>query len=45
MKADRTGLERPLVNADRRCLDFTPGWDAMDNRTGRQLWPELATER
>lgn len=42
MKSVNTGIERPLLNLDRRCLEFKPVWgQSMDDRTGRQLWPEL----
>lgn len=36
-----SGLERPMVNVLRRCLAFKPVYEAIDGRTGVQLWPEL----
>lgn len=40
-KANESGEERPAARALRRCLSFTPMFESLDNRTGRQLWPEL----
>lgn len=39
--AQQSGIGRPLVNEPRRCLAYTPLWDAADSRDGRALWPEL----
>lgn len=40
-KAAESGIQAPAANVPRRCLAFTPPFEAIDNRTGRQLWPEL----
>lgn len=36
-----SGIERPVQGTLRRCVAFTPKYDSVDSRTGRQLWPEL----
>lgn len=36
------GEYRPLPNAPRKCLGFTAKFEAMDGRSGRALWPEIA---
>lgn len=43
MDSELTGLEWPNRKALRRCPQFVPQWEAMDNRIGAQLWPELVT--
>ena len=35
------GQAWPLVNQPRQCLGFMPLKESYDNRTGRELWPEL----
>ncbi|MCX7662196.1 MAG: hypothetical protein N2Z61_00375 [Tepidimonas fonticaldi] len=40
-KAADSGIEHPAANVSRRCVAFEPHFDAMDARSGRQLWPEL----
>jgi hypothetical protein len=40
-RAADSGIEYPAANVSRRCIAFEPHFDATDNRTGRQLWPEL----
>ena len=37
-----SGIERPTVGVVRRCVAFKPHFDAMDQRDGAALWPELA---
>ena len=39
--ASISGLEYPSANVQRRCLGYTPKWDAYDKRPGSELWPEL----
>lgn len=41
-QAAESGIQVPAANVPRRCLAFTPPFEAIDNRTGRQLWPELS---
>jgi hypothetical protein len=36
-----TGLSNPSANTPRRCLSYRPKWGADDDRSGRQLWPEI----
>lgn len=43
-KSGVSGLKHPLINAVRRCPAFVPHFDAVDSRTGAQLWPELMME-
>lgn len=40
-KPEVSGIDRPLLRAERRCPAFKPYFDSLDQRTGRQLWPEL----
>ena len=35
---------RPAVREPRRCLAFKPPHGAYDDRTGRQLWPEIVAQ-
>ncbi|MFZ2855790.1 MAG: hypothetical protein WAZ34_16955 [Rhodocyclaceae bacterium] len=37
-----TGEYRPWANAPRRCLGYVPSPGCYDDRTGLQLWPEIA---
>ena len=39
-----SGIERPTVGVVRRCVTFKPYFDAMDQRDGAALWPELKTQ-
>lgn len=41
MRASVSTVEWPNQNAPRRCVVFQPKFDANDQRTGLQLWPEL----
>lgn len=42
---EKSGLEWPSPNTLRRCLQLVPEYGTMDDRTGAQLWPELAKVR
>ena len=35
---------RPDISHPRRCLAYKPPYGAYDDRTGRQLWPEIAAQ-
>jgi hypothetical protein len=37
-----SGEYRPLINAPRRCLGYVPSPGCYDDRTGPQLWLEIA---
>ncbi len=43
--ATRSCVPRPKVDAPRRCVAYVPKWEEQDQRTGFQLWPELAMSR
>lgn len=43
MNVAASGIEWPILHVHRRCLGFQPPYDALDSRTGPQLWPELST--
>lgn len=43
-KSQATGLDHPPANVPHRCIEFKPQWNAMDVRTGRQIWPELVNQ-
>ncbi len=41
LASDESGIEQPLQKEPRRCRAFRPHFEAIDARTGAQLWPEL----
>lgn len=41
--AGESGEQRPNPREARRCIAFVPIFSALDGRTGKTLWPELAT--
>lgn len=40
-----SGITAPSAAIARRCLAFTPHFDALDSRVGVTLWPELVGQR
>ena len=36
-----SGSYRPYIHALRRCIGYQPKFDLCDDRTGRDLWPEI----
>lgn len=41
LASEDSGIDQPLQKEPRRCKGFRPHFEALDARTGAQLWPEL----
>ncbi|MBP9906573.1 MAG: hypothetical protein KBF66_13510 [Rhodoferax sp.] len=39
--ADESGIQLPLAREPRRCRAFRPSFEAIDQRVGSMLWPEI----